>query len=260
MSCAVSRTRATSALPACAARRSGCAGRRAAQPAAGTEIVTRPQAMTRHSRGTQLSIIGWRQIPLCRTCDANALEASIAENTPVPGTYVSACLHAPGDTPTPTPAESDALPRAAQSAAIKHPAPTTPAPSKPVRATAATARPGSETSTHRQRKAAQRPTHSRPAAGSVPTVRQAIAAVLAEASGEVDHTAMLLLGTHLGSYNRLGVLEGDEAADALADWVDGHWSDRGGAGGQRAIDTIRRAIDFSGARGWLASDPAASLR
>ncbi|UQA91944.1 hypothetical protein [Streptomyces halobius] len=90
-------------------------------------------------------------------------------------------------------------------------------------------------------------------------MRQAIAAFLAEASGEVDHTAMLLLGTHLGSYNRLGILDAPDAADALAAWCDGHWNDRDSAGAQRALDTTLRAVDFWGARGWLTSDPAAKL-
>ncbi|MEU9279754.1 hypothetical protein AB0D61_33595, partial [Streptomyces sp. NPDC048341] len=69
----------------------------------------------------------------------------------------------------------------------------------------------------------------------------------------------LLLGTSLGSHNRLTVLEEDGAADRLADWCHGHWGD-GSDRAQRALATICRAIDFWGARGWLASDPAAALR
>jgi hypothetical protein len=76
----------------------------------------------------------------------------------------------------------------------------------------------------------------------------------------VDHTAMLLLGTHLGSYNRLGVLEEPEAADRLAQWYDSHWSDPDSTGAQRALDSILRAVNFWAARGWLASDPASKLR
>ncbi|MBT2415046.1 hypothetical protein J7I94_31665 [Streptomyces sp. ISL-12] len=93
----------------------------------------------------------------------------------------------------------------------------------------------------------------------MPTVRQAIAAFMGEASGQPDATAMLLLGTHLGSHQRLGVLEQEGAADRLADWCQGHWgggSDRD----QRALSTICRAVDFWGTRGWLTSDPAARLR
>ncbi|ESU50745.1 hypothetical protein K7395_02440 [Streptomyces filamentosus] len=93
----------------------------------------------------------------------------------------------------------------------------------------------------------------------VPTVRQAIAAFFAGASGEVDHTALVLLGTHLGSHNRLGVLDEPSAADALAAWYQGHWGHRNGSAQQRALDTLRRAVAFWGARGWLTSDPAAKL-
>ncbi|MBT2366132.1 hypothetical protein J7E88_12640 [Streptomyces sp. ISL-10] len=211
----------------------------------GQDIVQRPQSMTRHSRGTQLSIIGWREVPLCRTCDAEVLETSIAQNTPVPGDYVSNCLYGSGERP--------AVPQSAPPPAPARPPspPSAPAPSpreSPRQPAAVPAGPRAERS---------RP---RPAPSAVPTVRQAIAAFLAEASGEVDHTAMLLLGTHLGSYERLGVLDAPDAADALAAWCEGHWGDCNGAGAQRAVSTILRAVDFWGARGWLASDPAAKLR
>lgn len=94
----------------------------------------------------------------------------------------------------------------------------------------------------------------------MPTVRQAIAAFLTEASGEVDHTAMVLLGSHLGSHNRLGVLDEPEAADKLAGWCHGHRGERRTAAAERALDTIRRAVGFWGARGRPASDPAAKVR
>ncbi|MET9831810.1 hypothetical protein ABZ078_21480 [Streptomyces sp. NPDC006385] len=55
----------------------------------GQNIVHRPQAMTRHSRGTQLSTIGWRELPLCRGCDVEVLEKSTSQNTPVPSDYVA---------------------------------------------------------------------------------------------------------------------------------------------------------------------------
>ncbi|WP_338894951.1 hypothetical protein WBG99_03690 [Streptomyces sp. TG1A-60] len=215
----------------------------------GRDIAHRPQAMTRHSRGTQLSIIGWRDLPLCRTCDAAALETSIAQNVPVPGDYVAACLGAARG-PAETPDTAPAVP-------VPAPKPTLPTDPKPAPAPAAKPAAAAKSSPPPPR----RP--SRPKAGSspsvVPTVRQAIAAFMTEASGEADATAMLLLGTHLGSHNRLGVLEQDGAPDRLADWCHGHWGD-GGDRAQRALTTICRAIDFWGARGWLASDPAAGLR
>lgn len=217
----------------------------------GQDIVHRPQAMTRHSRGTQLSIIGWRELPLCRRCDAEVLETSLAQNIPVPSDYVAACLGAAQKSavaaepqagqPAPAP-----TPKSAPAAAVKPPAAaqSSPAPRAPARPRQA--RP----------KAAPSPS---PLPSMVPTVRQAIAAFMSGSSGQADATAMLLLGTHLGSHNRLTVLEEDGAADRLAEWCLGHWGD-GGDRAQRCLGTICRAVDFWGARGWLASDPAAGLR
>ncbi|MCC9710660.1 hypothetical protein E4N62_38735 [Streptomyces sp. MNU76] len=215
----------------------------------GQDIVHRPQAMTRHSRGTQLSIIGWDDVPLCRTCDADALETSISQNVPVPSDYVPACLGA-----VQGPAVSDTPPLKPKSA------PSAPAPKLAPAAVAQQAAAGKRSPAPRT---APRPRANLPKAAPypsmVPTVRQAIAAFMGEASGQADATAMLLLGTHLGSHNRLTVLEGDGAADRLTAWCLGHWGDRGDRA-QRALGTICRAVDFWGARGWLASDPAAALR
>ncbi|KUO15413.1 hypothetical protein AQJ91_41420 [Streptomyces dysideae] len=214
----------------------------------GQDIVHRPQAMTRHSRGTQLSIIGWRELPLCRSCDAEVLETSISQNIPVPSDYVAACLGAAqspavaaapqAGPPAPTPAPKPAPAAAAKPAAAAESSPPPRAPAGPRQA---------------------RPKATAPSPSMVPTVRQAIAAFMSESSGQADATAMLLLGTHLGSHNRLTVLEEDGAADRLAEWSLGHWGD-GGDRAQRCLSTICRAVDFWGARGWLASDPAAGLR
>ncbi|MBT2420728.1 hypothetical protein J7F01_36965 [Streptomyces sp. ISL-22] len=216
----------------------------------GQDIVHRPQAMTRHSRGTQLSIIGWRELPLCRGCDAEVLEKSISENTPVPSDYVAACLGAAkGPTATAPPQAGPATP-----------APSAPAPQSAPAATAKQAMVGKSSPVPRT---SAHPRQARPKAtpqpSTVPTVRQAIAAFMGESSGQADATAMLLLGTHLGSHTRLTVLEEDGAADRLAEWCLGHWGD-GGDRAQRCLSTICRAVDFWGARGWLASDPAAGLR
>ncbi|GAB2891735.1 hypothetical protein GCM10027074_69930 [Streptomyces deserti] len=215
----------------------------------GQDIVHRPQAMTRHSRGTQLSIIGWREVPLCRRCDAEALETSISQNTPVPSDYVAACLGVAQNSPA----------AAAPQAGAPAPAPT------PKRAPAAAANPAGPAKSSPAPHAPARPRQARPKAAPspspsmVPTVRQAIAAFMGESSGQADATAMLLLGTHLGSHNRLTVLDEDGAADRLTQWSLGHWGD-GGDRAQRCLSTICRAVDFWGARGWLTSDPAAGLR
>ncbi|MDK1342066.1 hypothetical protein QNO09_01780 [Streptomyces sp. 378] len=222
----------------------------------GQDIVHRPQAMTRHSRGTQLSIIGWRELPLCRSCDAEALHSSISQNIPVPSDYVAACLGAAQrpaapaapqsqEAPSPAPADSREVPPNAP--ARKDTVPKAPEPGAAGKAAAPRSRPQ-----------AAGPKAARPPS-MVPTVRQAIAAFMTEASSQADATAMLLLGTHLGSHNRLTVLDEDGAPERLADWCLGHWND-GSDRSQRALDTVRRAVDFWGARGWLTSDPAAGLR
>ncbi|WP_223124594.1 hypothetical protein [Streptomyces sp. TRM68367] len=210
----------------------------------GQDIVHRPQAMTRHSRGTQLSIIGWRELPLCRTCDADALETSISQNIPVPSDYVAACLGVAQTPVAPAAPRHQAPP---SDTSVLKPAP----PAAPKPATAAAPAP-------RARPQRTRPKAAR-APSTAPTVRQAIAAFMGEASGQADATAMLLLGTHLGSHNRLSVLEEEGVAERLADWCDGYWGDNSDRA-RRAVGTICRAVDFWGARGWLSSDPAARLR
>lgn len=76
--------------------RCGAAWPRDAGPATcascgGTEIEHRPQAVTAYSRGTQVSIVGWRQVPLCVHCDAEMLSRSLA-GKPVPHAYVPAAV------------------------------------------------------------------------------------------------------------------------------------------------------------------------
>lgn len=232
----------------------------------GTDIVQRPQAMTRHSRGTQLSIIGWRELPLCRVCDAEALETSIAENLPVPSDYVAICLLGrEGRTAAPPPPRPVAAEPAPGGGAAERPgggrAPERPEPkAQPESGPGPEPKPAAPAPAKPRTAARTRTGRAKPAPSRVPTVRQAVAAFLAESSGTADATAMLLLGTHLGSYNRLTVLDEAGAADRLTEWCDGHWPDRGGDTAGRALDTIRRAVDFWGARGWLTTDPAAGIR
>jgi hypothetical protein len=52
----------------------------------GTDLEHRPQPTTAYSRGTQVSIVGWRQVPLCVNCDADMLSRSLA-GKPVPNNY-----------------------------------------------------------------------------------------------------------------------------------------------------------------------------
>lgn len=66
----------------------------------GTELEHRPQPTTAYSRGTQVSIVGWRQVPLCAVCDAAMLSHSLA-GKPVPNDYVPAAVErrSPGQQP-----------------------------------------------------------------------------------------------------------------------------------------------------------------
>jgi hypothetical protein len=55
----------------------------------GADLQQRPQPVTAYSRGTQVSIVGWRTVPLCVTCDADMLSRSLA-GKPVPSSYLPA--------------------------------------------------------------------------------------------------------------------------------------------------------------------------
>ncbi|MPZ60383.1 MAG: hypothetical protein GEU93_03610 [Propionibacteriales bacterium] len=60
----------------------------------GADLVRRTQVLTQYSRGTQLSVVGTRQIPLCPACDAEML-AYAAEGRPVPNHYRPRALGKP---------------------------------------------------------------------------------------------------------------------------------------------------------------------
>lgn len=55
-----------------------------------TDLVYRPRPLTQFSRGTQLSIVGWVNLPCCLVCDAAELERSGAAGGPLRADYVSA--------------------------------------------------------------------------------------------------------------------------------------------------------------------------
>lgn len=61
----------------------------------GTNIIVRPRTLTQYSRGTQLSIVGWQDVPCCTTCDAVALRKSTFSNGPLPAGYRPAALGPP---------------------------------------------------------------------------------------------------------------------------------------------------------------------
>jgi len=57
----------------------------------GTEVVQRQRALTQFSRGSQLSIVGFTAVPLCRVCDAEMLAWAHAGRA-VPFNYRPAAL------------------------------------------------------------------------------------------------------------------------------------------------------------------------
>ncbi|MEX2290512.1 MAG: hypothetical protein WD794_09330 [Mycobacteriales bacterium] len=52
--------------------------RRRCPTCGGDDVVVRPKALVERSRGTQLSVVGYTTVVLCRTCDADDLAAALA--------------------------------------------------------------------------------------------------------------------------------------------------------------------------------------
>lgn len=66
--------------------------RRRCASCGGEDIVFRPQTLTAFSRGTQLSILGWRELPLCAVCDREELMRSTDGAAPIGAGYVPAAM------------------------------------------------------------------------------------------------------------------------------------------------------------------------
>lgn len=49
--------------------------------------------MTQFSRGTQLSIVGWQNVPLCLRCDAAAVTRSTESGGPLHASYRPAAMY-----------------------------------------------------------------------------------------------------------------------------------------------------------------------
>ncbi|MGY1827585.1 hypothetical protein [Blastococcus sp. SYSU DS0541] len=60
----------------------------------GTDLVQRPQVLTQFSRGTQLSVVGWKDTTCCTACDADALARAVRANGPIPADYRSRAVTA----------------------------------------------------------------------------------------------------------------------------------------------------------------------
>jgi hypothetical protein len=52
--------------------------RRTCPTCGGDDVLDRPKALVERSRGTQLSVVGYTTVALCRTCDAGTLAAALA--------------------------------------------------------------------------------------------------------------------------------------------------------------------------------------
>lgn len=224
----------------------GRGGRRCAT-CAGVALTSRPQVMRRHSRGTQLSIVGWRDALLCERCDADVLATLGHGHTPIPEDYVSAALV---DRNAPAPA----APRA------HGPVPPPSTAGRPVRAPRPVPPSAGGWSSGEPSVPPSIPAPAPPAPPT--TVRQALQESqtnLAAAGTTLDPTVVLLLGTHLGPATRLNALErSGHDADTLRDWVERTWG--GGGRGAAARHTLTTLADHWSDQGWTTTDLAAGLR
>lgn len=59
------------------------AAKRRCETCGGDDVVERPKALVERSRGTQLSVVGYSTIVLCRVCDAADLAAALAHGGPI---------------------------------------------------------------------------------------------------------------------------------------------------------------------------------
>jgi hypothetical protein len=218
------------------------------------DVVIRPQVMTRQPRGNQLAIVGRRELPLCRVCDADAIAESLGGNRPVPETYVSVFLfgrdlprHVPREPARTTEhsATGDAPTESTPSIAVE---PTTPEPKREKRAYAGSPGPSRP-----------QPSPAKEQGLTRPTARQAIEAYLS-AHPEADSLAMLFLGQHLGPASRLDSLDRPGTAESLFRWFDATWDTRQDERRRTAADAITGAVDHWRAQGWLTEDLAAGLR
>jgi hypothetical protein len=223
-------------------------GRRCAT-CGGQDLTSRPQVMRRHSRGTQLSIVGWRDVVLCQSCDAEVIESVGTTDTPIAEDYVSAAIV---DRTAPAP-----LSLTQDNAAVTGRPAGSPAPTRRTATDAGRTQPV-------RAGAPPRPTPSPRPRPPVPpaTVRQALQQSQEQLAAEgtvLDPTVVLLLGTRLGPTTRLDALErsGHDPASVAA-WVGSTWGPEDRSTG--AGHTLITLADHWLARGWTTTDLAAVLR
>lgn len=217
--------------------RSWWRGERRCASCGGHDLTTRPQVMRRHSRGNQLSIMGWRDVTLCRACDAAVLDTTRDDHTPIPEEYVSAALIDVNAAPAPPPSPPPAV-RPRSSPATKPPSRAAPSPRPPSRP--------------------PEPAPPRPPT----TVRQALErsqTTLAADGAALDPTVVLLLGQRLGPATRLdGLTAAGHDPASLRAWAEGLWGT--GAGAASARRTLTALADHWQRERWTTTDMAAELR
>lgn len=189
-------------------------GRRGCSTCGGPELVTIPQLITTTPRGNQVSIIGRRQVLVCRECDAAGVSDYLERGVPLPSTYQSAARRVRVEPPSSHPRAVSSRPRSASSP-------------RPVQPTA--------------------PAPSVTTALTDPTVRQAVEA-FQEAEPDPFALALVMLGRDLGPASRL---REPRTAASLAD-VDA-WAERTFSGANRdaAVATVHAFVEHCRSRGWL---------
>jgi len=216
------------------------------------EAVVRPQVITRTPRGNQLAAIGYRQVPLCLRCDAEAVQVSVRANQPVPTTYLSRFLlgESPVSAPADHPCGDTAGPVVVSRRESAASAPARPQAELPARGTPPTAAAGRSVS-------GSTPTGVHPG-GPVspdPTVRQALEAFQRDVT-DADLVTLLLLGQHLGPSRRLSTLEHPDTRPPLASWFDKTWGGQDSARQRRARDTLDAVSRHWREHRWVSVDLA----
>ena len=59
----------------------------------GSDLVIRPRALTSRGRATVQSVVGFQEMPLCASCDADELDDSLDHGRAVRADYLPATLH-----------------------------------------------------------------------------------------------------------------------------------------------------------------------
>ncbi|WP_375001912.1 hypothetical protein [Aeromicrobium sp. CTD01-1L150] len=183
-------------------------GARGCASCGGTELLTIPQLITTTPRGNQVSIVGRRQVVVCRDCDCDGVTAYLEHSTPLPPAYQSAARRITVD-PTPSP------PDAPRRRRTTSPRPTVTRPDPQV--------------AHDDPESA--PTHRL----TNPTVRQAVEHFQSAEPGQ-DALVLIMFGRAVGPVSRLSEPQVRQVLATTDDWVAQNFS---GSTREKAADTLR---------------------